>query len=99
MQSRERGKMRMTLDELKVGAKMHEYKLIIRHNPNPKLLRCTCGSNRRGWWATSANTGKSEDLLWQLECKKCGKRSEWADSERGVIEKWNEMIESEMNNG
>ena len=39
---------------------------------------------------------KSEDLLWQLECKKCGKRSEWADSERGVIEKWNEMIKREM---
>lgn len=96
MQLIERGKMRMTLDELKAEAKMHEYKLIIRHNPKPKLLRCTCGSNRRGWWATSANTGKSEDLLWQLECKKCGKRSEWADSERKAIEKWNEMIKREM---
>ena len=81
----------MTLDKLKAEAKMHEYKLIIL-NPKPKLLRCTCGSNRRGWWAT----GKSGDLLWQLECKKCGKRSEWADSERGVIKKWNEMIKREM---
>lgn len=98
MQSRERGKMRMTLDELNAEAKMHEYRLI-RHNSKPKLIRCVCGSNQRRWWSTSANTGKFGDVLWQLECKKCGKRSGWADSERKAIEKWNEMIESEMNNG
>lgn len=98
MQLTEREEMEMTLEELKAEAKAMGYKLI-KDNPKPKLLRCTCGSNHRGWWSTSANTGKFGDLLWQLECKKCGKRSEWADSERGVIEKWNEMIESEMKNG
>lgn len=98
MQSRERGKMEMTLEELKAEAKAQGYKLI-KDNPRPKLLRCVCGSNHRGWWTRKKENGSFGEYEWQLECKKCGKRSEWADSERGVIEKWNEMIESEMNNG
>ena len=97
MQSRERGKMRMTLDELKAEAKMHGYKLI-KDNPKPKLLRCTCGKKDIGRW-TRPSENDLCDYQWKMECRVCGKRSEWADSERKAIEMWNEMIESEMKNG
>ena len=95
MQSK--GEARMTLDELKAGAKALGYKLI-KDNPKPKLLRCTCGAKQFHWWMKPLYD-KTYWEIWQLECKKCGKKSEWADSERKAIEKWNEMIESEMNNG
>lgn len=97
MQSRERGKMRMTLEELKAEAKAMGYRLI-KDNPKPKLLRCTCGKKDIGRW-TRPSENDFCDYQWKMECRVCGKASEWADSERKAIEKWNEMIESEMNNG
>lgn len=92
MQSREREEMEMTLDELKAEAKMHGYKLI-KDNPKPKLLKCTCGRKNFGKWTRPKEDGFGFE--WKIECRKCGKASEWEDREREAIEKWNEMIKRE----
>lgn len=96
MQLTEMEEMEMTLEELKAEAKAQGYKLI-KDNPKPKLLKCTCGRKNFGKWTRPKEDGFGFE--WNIECRKCGKASGWADSERKAIEKWNEMIESEMNNG
>ena len=88
--------MRMTLEELKAEAKAQGYKLI-KNNPKPKLLKCTCGRKDFSRWTRPKEDGVSFE--WNIECRRCGKASGWADSERKAIEKWNDMIESEMKNG
>ena len=88
--------MEMTLEELKAEAKAQGYKLI-KDKPKPKLLKCTRGRKNFGKWTRNKEDGSSSE--WKIECRKCGKASGWADSERKAIEKWNEMIESEMKNG
>lgn len=94
MQLTEREEMEMTLEELKAEAKAHGYKLI-KDNPRPKLLKCTCGRNNFGRWTRPSENG-SCGYQWKIECRKCGKASKWADSEREAIEMWNEMIKREM---
>lgn len=96
MQLTEREEMEMTLDELKAEAKMHGYKLI-KDNPKPKLLKCTCGRKNFAHWSRPKEDGVGFE--WNIECRECGKASGWADSERKAIEKWNEMIESKVKNG
>lgn len=86
----------MTLEELKAEAKAQGYKLV-KNNPRPKLLKCTCGGKDFSKWTRPKEDGFSFE--WKIECRECGKASGWADSERKAIEKWNEMIESEMKNG
>ena len=78
----------MTLDELKVEAEKHGYKLI-KKQESVKLLPCTCGCNRRAEWVYGRQVFYS--------CNRCGKKSPCSNTKIGAKRAWNEMIEKEMN--
>lgn len=94
MQSRERGKMRMTLKELKAEAKKRGYKLV-KDSRAPKFNPCTCGCKVLEKWVSRWPDGN----FYYLVCKKCGKKSGYGKTQAEAVKQWNEMIESEMKNG
>ena len=91
MQSRERGKMRMTLKELKAEAKKRGYKLV-KDSRAPKLSPCTCGCKILEWRVSKWPDGR----FYYFACKKCGKKSEYGKTQAEAAKQWNEMIKREM---
>lgn len=83
----------MTLEELKVEAKIHGYTLI-KIKEKERLLPCICGSNRRTHvYRGNSTDGERETLI----CKRCGRRAGGKD-EYEARHNWNEMIRAEMEN-
>lgn len=86
----------MILEELKAEAKAQGYKLI-KDNPMPKLLPCTCGCNRRDSWS---RYDKARGIsLMAYKCSRCSKKAPFEPSERAAREAWNRMILEEQDNG
>ena len=63
---------------------------IIKKNPTPKMLPCTCGCKRREHWYVSGDTQYKRTL----RCKKCGKEAS-GKNDTDVINNWNKMIMEE----
>lgn len=76
----------MTLDELKIEAEKHGYKLI-KKQTSVKLLPCTCGCKRRTELFCAGQ--------FLYACNRCGKKSPMSDTVNGAKRAWNEMIEKE----
>ena len=74
----------MTYEELKAEAKRQGYNLI-KYNPLPKILPCTCGrvSKFSRWFR-----GLYGDNEIAIYCPDCG-RKVWGDNERDARERWN----------
>ena len=73
----------LAVDELKDLITMFQYQEKYHH---PKLVRCTCGHNRRKRF-----TQRIHDVeWWGLKCNGCGKVVT-AKSELGVKRLWNEI--------
>jgi hypothetical protein len=76
----------MTLEELKVEAKKHGYKLT-KEYPYIRLVPCICGCNRRTMWFGFDNT-------YVYRCNKCGFEGEKAKTKNEAKLKWNECVEN-----
>ena len=77
----------MTVEELKIEAKKLGYS-IIKNNPIPKILPCTCGRKRMEKWY-SCQDGK--DTKVDIVCPNCD-REATGTTLREAIDNWNKMI-------
>lgn len=75
----------MTLDELKLEAKSHGYKLV-KIAPYVKLAPCKCGRKRgaQQWFSTSGMTF--------YQCGYCDLKAPGAKTEREARMNWNKMV-------
>ena len=79
----------MTVEELKIEAKKLGYS-IIKINPMPKILPCTCGRKRMEKWY-SCQDGK--DTKVEIVCPNCD-REATGTTLREAINNWNAMVGS-----
>lgn len=79
----------MTLEQLKIEAEKLGYYLV-KKNKKPKMLPCVCGCKRRDHWFI----GGDSEYKRMLKCKKCDIEV-YGKNDIDVINKWNEMIESQ----
>ena len=77
----------MTLEELKIEAKKHGYKLIPEERYK-KMQPCKCGLNKRNRIYRQGEEG--EDRCG-LRCKACG-FTVWGTSVRSACRKWNKAV-------
>lgn len=83
----------MTLDELRVEAKKHGYRLTKIPEKKPKILPCSCGRKQIGVWIrydyVEKNRIGTKTKGYLLKCPNCGKTSEWKTSEIDARKDWN----------
>lgn len=75
----------MTLEELRIEAEKHGYRLA-KITPTVKLLPCpVCGSKRTSeWFRTDGSISR--------ECNKCSFRGFWAATKKKAKENWNKAV-------
>ena len=75
----------MNLDDLKVEAHKHGYRLI-KANPYIKLLPCTCGRKRLELWYHMGGNGM------YFACPVCGREGMTGKTERQARQYWNDCV-------
>ena len=77
----------MTLEELRIEAEKHGYRLT-KITPTVKLLPCpVCSSKRTSeWFSTRDKRG------YQRTCDKCDFEADWGKTKLEAKQKWNEAV-------
>ena len=83
----------MTVEELRIEANKLGYNIVKKPEPKEKKLPCICGRKNIDTWFI----GTYGRTALQYACPKCGRKTEFCNTEKEARAAWNKMISEELN--